>query len=155
MRIAGNRPAQKQCRKDGVNPLRKEKSCGALVYRTKNGEVELLLLKHRFGGHWSFPKGHVEKKETEEDTALREIREETGLEVLLDTGFRRVVTYLPKPNVKKDVVYFAARFQSGSPEAQPEEVMDIVWASPDKALQLVTYQNDVETLEAFLDYEKN
>ena len=33
--------------------------------------------------------------------------------------------------------------------------MDIVWASPDKALQLVTYQNDVETLEAFLDYEKN
>ena len=56
--------------------------------------------------------------------------------------------------MKKDVVYFAARFQSGSPEAQPEEVMDIVWASPDKALQLVTYQNDVETLEAFLDYEK-
>ena len=107
--------------------MKKEKSCGAVVYRETGEQIEILLIR----------------------------REETGLEVLLDTGFRRVVTYLPKPNVKKDVVYFAARFQSGSPEAQPEEVMDIVWASPDKALQLVTYQNDVETLEAFLDYEKN
>ena len=135
--------------------MKKEKSCGAVVYRETGEQIEILLIRHKNGGHWAFPKGHVEKKETEEDTALREIREETGLEVLLDTGFRRAVTYSPKPNVKKDVVYFAARFQSGSPEAQPEEVMDIVWASPDKALQLVTYQNDVESLEAFLDYEKN
>ena len=44
-----------------------------------------------------FPKGHVEKKETEEETALREIKEETGLKVALDTAFRKMVTYLPSP----------------------------------------------------------
>ena len=60
-------------------------------------QIEILLIRHKNGGHWAFPKGHVEKKETEEDTALREIREETGLEVLLDTGFRRAVTYSRSP----------------------------------------------------------
>ena len=41
----------------------REKSCGALVYRDREGVKELLLIKHRSGGHWSFPKGHVEGSE--------------------------------------------------------------------------------------------
>ena len=51
----------------------REKSCGALVYRDREGVKELLLIKHRSGGHWSFPKGHVEGSENEVQTALREI----------------------------------------------------------------------------------
>ena len=58
--------------------MKKEKSCGAVVYRETGEQIEILLIRHKNGGHWAFPKGHVEKKETEEDTALREIREETG-----------------------------------------------------------------------------
>ena len=77
-----------------------EKSCGALIYRKKQGEYELLLIRHRSGGHWSFPKGHVENNETEIETALREIREETGLRVALQKGFRQCVEYFPKPDVK-------------------------------------------------------
>ena len=53
-----------------------------------------------------FPKGHMEPGETEEETAKREIREETGLLVRLDPGFRRSVRYSPKPGVDKDVIYF-------------------------------------------------
>ena len=60
----------------------REKSCGALVYRKKQDKYELLLIKHRYGGHWSFPKGHVEQGENELQTALREIKEETGLDLL-------------------------------------------------------------------------
>ena len=71
------------------------------------------MIKHKNGGHWAFPKGHVEKKETEPETALREIKEETGLKVELDTGFREMVTYSPKPNVMKDVIYFAAKAKKG------------------------------------------
>ena len=80
-----------------MDPLRKEKSCGALVYRIKNGELELLLLKHRFGGHWSFPKGHVEEGETEVETALREVHEETGLTIQLEDGSARVWNTIPDP----------------------------------------------------------
>ena len=86
--------------------MKREKSCGALVVR-KNGEsYDLVLLRHRFGGHWSFPKGHVEAGENEQQTALREVREETGLTIRLLDGFRESVEYFPKPGVKKQVVYF-------------------------------------------------
>ena len=88
--------------------MKKEISCGAVIARqTENGR-EILLIRHVNGGHWAFPKGHMEGNETESETALREIREETGLTVTLDTGFRAVVTYSPKPGVMKDVIYFAA-----------------------------------------------
>ena len=79
--------------------MKKEKSCGAIVYRQRDSWVEVLLIRHKNGGHWAFPKGHVEKQETEEETALREIREETGLTVKLNTAFRHMVTYSPKPGV--------------------------------------------------------
>ena len=136
----------------GDYKVKQEKSCGALVYRVRQNAVELLLLKHRFGGHWSFPKGHVEKKETESETALREIKEETGLKVDLDTGFRQMVTYSPKPNVMKDVIYFAAEAKKDNARPQPEEVLEICWKEPEEALSLVTYATDREVLQAFLRY---
>ena len=131
--------------------MKKEKSCGAVVYREKDG-VEILLIKHKNGGHWAFPKGHVENKETEEETALREIREETGLKVKLDKGFRRSVAYSPKPNVWKDVIYFAALCDAGKTHAQPEEVLELRWEPPFQALQTVTYDSDREVLQSFLEY---
>lgn len=81
----------------------KEKSCGAVVYTTKNGEIEYLLVQ-MMGGHYSFPKGHVESGESEEQTALREIKEETDLDVSLDTAFRQSVVYSPYVGCEKEVV---------------------------------------------------
>ncbi|CCX38941.1 putative uncharacterized protein [Clostridium sp. CAG:1013] len=134
--------------------MKKEKSCGAVVYRKGDSGLEILLIKHKNGGHWAFPKGHVEKKETETETALREIREETGLKVKLDTGFREMVTYSPKPNVMKDVIYFAAKAKEDDARPQPEEVLEICWKEPEEALELVTYATDREILQAFLTYRE-
>lgn len=134
--------------------MKKEKSCGAVVYRKGDSGLEILLIKHKNGGHWAFPKGHVEKKETETETALREIREETGLKVKLDTGFREMVTYSPKPNVMKDVIYFAAKAKEDDARPQPEEVLEICWKVPEEALELVTYATDREILQAFLTYRE-
>ena len=60
----------------------KEKSCGAIVYRKYHGNTEILLIKHINSGHWSFPKGHVERGETEVQTAHREILEETNIDTI-------------------------------------------------------------------------
>ena len=81
--------------------MRHEKSCGGLIYREHDGETQLLLLKHRCGGHWSFPKGHMEAGETEMETALREIREETGLRGVLREGGREAGEDSPKTHVKR------------------------------------------------------
>ncbi len=135
--------------------MKQEKSCGAVIYRKHKGETEILLIRHKNGGHWAFPKGHVEKQETEEETALREIREETGLKVKLDTGFRASVTYSPKPEVMKDVIYFAAKADAEKKvKAQEEEVTDVRWEKPEQALELVTFANDKEILQSFLKYRR-
>lgn len=100
--------------------------------KPENGR-EILLIRHVNGGHWAFPKGHMEGNETESETALREIREETGLTVTLDTGFRAVVTYSPKPDVMKDVIYFAAEYIGGEAHRQVEEVTEICWVPAEEA----------------------
>ena len=119
-----------------------EKSCGAIVFRKFHGNTELLLVKHVGGGHWSFPKGHVEEGETEVQTAEREIKEETGLDVIIDDTFSKTVTYSPKKDTQKDVVYFIAKAKNFNFSAQEEEISDIRWVELNRAVQLLSYDND-------------
>lgn len=122
--------------------MKREKSCGALVYRDKGRGIELLLLKHKYGGHWSFPKGHVEAGETETQTALREVKEETGLTISLQEGFRHSVEYFPRPNVKKQVVYFLGYADDDHVVRQEEEISEIRWIPLERADTVVTFKND-------------
>ena len=131
--------------------MRKEKSCGAVVYR-KNGDTSEFLLEHMVQGHTSIPKGHVEGNETEEETALREIREETNLEVELDTSFRRVITYSPAPGAVKDVVFFIAEARGGLLINQECEVTSLEWLPFESAVKSLTHESDRETLRAAYEY---
>ncbi len=119
-----------------------EKSCGAIVYRKHHGNTEILLVRHLKSGHWSFPKGHMEAGETEEDTARREIKEETGLDVLLDTGFRETVNYSPKKNTKKTGVYFVGMVASHELIPQQDEISELRWLEIEQAGNVLTYDND-------------
>ena len=119
-----------------------EKSCGAVVFRKYHGNIELLLIKHVVGGHWSFPKGHVEAGETEEQTALREIKEETGIDVELITTFREVVSYYPKRDTTKDVIYFLGKAKPFQYTPQEEEIAQIKWVEINLAHSFLTYDND-------------
>ena len=86
-----------------------EKSCGAVIFRKNKNDVKLLLVKNHNGRHWSFPKGHIEENETEEETAIREIKEETNLDVKIMDNFREVSSYCPFGKIRKEVVFFLAR----------------------------------------------
>jgi bis(5'-nucleosidyl)-tetraphosphatase len=66
-----------------------EKSAGAVVFY-RDAQVEYLLLR---ANHWEFPKGLVDANESEQDTAVREVREETGLEIKLLPNFRETIQY--------------------------------------------------------------
>lgn len=132
--------------------MKKEKSCGALVYRKKPDGIDLLLLRHRYGGHWSFPKGHVEEGENEVQTALREVKEETGLSIELQEGFRESVEYFPKPYVKKQVVYFLGRALGDHLVRQEEEISELRWIDLYDAHKMVTFANDKNLIKQARKY---
>lgn len=132
--------------------MKQEKSCGAVIVTKETEEPKFLLIKHHNGGHWAFPKGHVEGNETEEETALREIMEETRLTVELDTQFKHVVRYSPYEGTVKDVIYFMAYASEQEIHKQDEEVLDSSWSNFEEALALVTYENDRTILQAAKDY---
>ena len=125
---------------------KEEKSCGAVIWRRGPQGHEFLLAQHG-ASHWSFPKGHIEGRETELETARREIFEETGLTVDIDQGFRQVVTYYPKPGVIKDVVFFIAQPTGGTERAQASEIRQLGWFPFQEAKPLVTFATDVEVLK--------
>ena len=81
--------------------MNKEVSCGIIVF--DNDKV--LLIKHK-GGHTSFPKGHVEADESEEETALRETLEETSFNVQINRDFRYEISYQMDNGNTKTVIYF-------------------------------------------------
>ncbi len=122
-----------------------EKSCGAIVYTNVNGE-RLYLVEQMLGGHWGVPKGYVEENENEEDTALREIKEEVGLDVIIDSGFRTLETYSPKDGFIKDVVYFVAYSKSMDTTMQAKEVRDIKWIKIKEATDLIEFQDMQEIM---------
>ncbi|MEE1327361.1 MAG: NUDIX domain-containing protein, partial [Oscillospiraceae bacterium] len=82
------------------------KSCGVLPYRNVNGYEEYLIVFQSFSQCWSLPKGHMERGETEVQTALRELYEETGLIADVDTEKTATIEYPLSPISKKQVVFF-------------------------------------------------
>lgn len=108
--------------------MKKEKSCGAVVIKEENGEIKFLIIKQH-DNNWHFPKGHVEEGETEEKTAIREIKEETNIDVEIDNNFRQVITYSPKEGVLKDVVFFIGRAISDDIVIDSDELLDAKWVN--------------------------
>ncbi len=117
------------------------KSCGAIVYRRTISGPRYLLLEHTSGDHWGFPKGHGTGDETEEETATREIFEETGLSVHFRPGFYERSHYLTPRSRKKEVVCFLARVHTRKVRIQPDEIRNYRWLTYPDARELITFEN--------------
>ena len=126
-----------------------EKSCGVVVLNKKEKIVKVLLVHHK-KGHWGIPKGHMEKGETEEETALREVLEETGITVTLLEGFREVIHYCPYQNVEKDVVFFLGKAVEEVIKIQEEELLEALWVDIEKSLNMITYKEEKEVIKKVL-----
>lgn len=120
-----------------------EKSCGIILI---NDEGEYLILRHQ-PGHWDFPKGHVEAGEAEEETALREIREETGLRAEIIPGFRETINYLVKGHIPKEVVFFIGRPLTCEVTLQEEEISDYRFLPYELAREQLTFKSNRELLD--------
>jgi len=150
----------------------REKSAGAIIFRKEGGTRYYLLLhypsKSRRGGHWEFPKGHIEKGENEEETMKREIKEETGIEDLeIIPGFKKYIKYFfrqypeknPKPKTQnpktpwifKLVVFFAAETKTKEIKLSPEHI-GFAWLPIEEAVKKTTFKNSKRLLKEADDF---
>ena len=120
--------------------MRKEKSCGAIII---NDKKEVLLVKQT-KGHYSFPKGHVEAGETEIETAIRETKEETNIDIIVDDTKKYKITYQVGENVIKDVIYFLAHPISYKLIPQITEVIELLWVPIDDVNKYLGFENIIK-----------
>lgn len=116
----------------------KEISAGGVVYRHSNGALQIQLIQDRYG-KISLPKGKMEAGETTEQTALREIVEETGITGRID-GLLEIIKYTysnsEKGDVDKEVHYYLVEATGGQLQAQVEEIRGVEWCTPEEAVRL-------------------
>ncbi len=111
------------------------KSCGVIPYRQAGCDREYLIVFEQFSHCWSLPKGHMEPGETEVQTALRELKEETGLTARLEENNCVTVEYPISPIARKQVVFFLGEV-SGTPRVREGEIEAFRWV---KKEQLADY----------------
>lgn len=113
-----------------------EKSCGCIII--EDGKV---LLVKQTQGHWGFPKGHVEENETEVETAIREVKEETNIDVEVEENKRYTMEYITNKGKSKEVVYFIAKQIGGEIKKQESEINEIEWITFNEAFKVITHDN--------------
>lgn len=123
-----------------------ETSCGAVVFRNENGDKKFLLIRNKRSAHWGFPKGHVENGETKEETAIREILEETGLHVKILPDFVQNSEYTIQGKIEKTVAIFLAETDEENYQMQLEEIEECGWFTYEDAMKTLNYDNDKRIL---------
>jgi 8-oxo-dGTP pyrophosphatase MutT (NUDIX family) len=128
---------------------RKVRAAGGVVAkRGENAELQVLVVHRGKYDDWTFPKGKAHRGERDEDCALREVEEETGLRCELDDELAGT-EYRDSRGRQKRVRYWAMRPVGGS--LQPSDEVDAArWLSPAEAEVILTYDRDLEVLGSFL-----
>jgi bis(5'-nucleosidyl)-tetraphosphatase len=120
-----------------------EFSAGFLVYRIENNIRKFLIL-HYPGGHFDFPKGHLEKGEYPIEAAIRELEEETGIkDIDIKKDFEEPIIYQFRRGemiVNKTVTFYLAETKDEAVQISDEH-RDYVWLEYEPAVQKVTFEN--------------
>lgn len=129
-------------------------AAGALLWREENDQLLVAIIHRARYNDWGWPKGKVDPGESLPETAVREIKEETGLSIRL--GVKLGVQEYKLPNGKdKEVHYWAARVSAKSLKRSTfkpsEEVAKVDWMTPTEARALLSYPHDLEFLDKLVE----
>jgi 8-oxo-dGTP pyrophosphatase MutT (NUDIX family) len=130
-------------------------SCGGVVLRETDGVVEICLGKRRRerdGASWTLPKGTPDNSETVEQTALREVKEETGLEVRISAPVGAIEYFFTQSGMRihKTVHFFLMEAVGGSLERHDHEFDEVRWVPIDEAMSLLSYPTERQVVETAL-----
>ena len=136
--------------------MQTEKSCGAVVFTRDHGNIQYVIIRSK-EGIYGFPKGHIENNETEQETALREIKEETGLSVDILKDFRTEDSHpfrrLGETRMKH-IVYFLAEYSNQIPIPQESELSSLHLMDYETALSAFQFENSKRILSLAHDFLK-
>ena len=134
-------------------------SAGGVVYRNVSGKIEAALCGRREPMRWSLPKGTPDQGESLEETALREVREETGLEVQIEAPIGSInywfVSSDSRANCNKTVHFYLMNDTGGSTDLHDPEFDEVQWFPIEDALKALTYANEANVLEKALKIIKD
>ncbi len=121
-------------------------SSGGVIFRQSEGQFEVALIYT--GRNWGLPKGLIETAETAEETALREVREETGLEGEMVKKIGKIsYSFTRRKRYSKTVHFYLLKYVGGSMQNHDYEVSKVKWFPISKAIQTVTYPSEREILK--------
>ena len=130
-------------------------SAGGVVLRPGEEGPEVLLCGRSADKLWALPKGTPEEGESAEETAVREVREETGVEVEVEKLVGDIKYWFSRPQegkrYYKTVRHYLFRLVGGDPSLHDHEFDDVRWVPVQAALKLLTYQNEANILRQALD----
>ncbi len=134
--------------------IKYEVSAGGLVLRQTNNGLEALLIGRGVPRVWSLPKGHVEARETHEQAAVREVREETGCwaEIVSKLSDIAYWFYLHQSKHKKSVHFYLMRYLSGDTANHDHEVDEARWFEIRAAKRALKYVNEKRLVDLALEY---
>ena len=139
-----------------MNVVIREKSCGAVVFIKKENSTRYLLLNCA-AGHWDFVKGNVELNETEKETVLHELKEETGItEATFLDGFKETIAYFYRRQgltVHKEVVFFIIETHTEKVTLSFEHV-GYIWLDYQHAMEKLNFKNAKDVLQKAHDFLK-
>lgn len=131
-------------------PIEDVVSAGGVVYRNVDGTVEVVICGRAADGVWGLPKGTPQSGESLEETAVREVTEETGLRVAIEAKIGQINYWFSRPQESrryhKTVHYYLMRSTGGSTDYHDHEFDQVEWHSVDEACALLTYENEVQTV---------
>jgi 8-oxo-dGTP pyrophosphatase MutT (NUDIX family) len=134
----------------------REKSCGAVIFIKKEEQPKYLLLNYA-AGHWDFVKGNVEVNETEKDTVLRELKEETAIvDAHFLDGFKETIAYFYRRQgltVHKEVVFFIMESHTDKVTLSFEHI-DYIWLDYQHAMGKLSFKNAKDVLQKAHDFLK-
>jgi 8-oxo-dGTP pyrophosphatase MutT (NUDIX family) len=129
--------------------MERETSYGAIVFRREDGKIKYLLLHYQVG-HWEFPRGHPEKGEAEQDTVLRELKEETGItKVKFVEGFKKDISFYFRRKtilILKTAVFYLLETPEKKVKLSREHI-GYKWATIETALKALTYKDSTKVIE--------
>lgn len=138
----------------------KETSAGAIVFYIENNKPLYLLLykkaRNRYREAYDIPKGNIEANEKPEETAKREIKEETGLDVEILSGFKEKLSWFYRREGKtiyKEAIFFVAQAKSKNVKISYEHDA-YFWLSFDEALARLRFKNQKELLRKANEFIK-